>query len=384
MLHVQAQPTSKLKDPATFKVIGQSVPRVDIPAKVTGGVAYVQDLRLPGMLHARVVRPPSYGAQLTDCDTCRGRANARRREGGSRRQFPRRRRREGIPGGQGDAGASRPPRNGRRLPSCRSRMIFLPRCWRFQNKASRSSPRSDASASGTKTIEATYTRPYQAHGSIGPSCAVAQFVDGAMTVWSHTQGVYPDRAAHRRDAAHAARQRPRDPCRGLRLLRPQRRRRCGGRCGADRARASRPSGPRAVDARAGACLGAVRAGDGDEAEGLARRRRQDRRLAIRGVEQHPFDAAGRRGCDAGRAAHGAIDQAAGAEADPVARRRRRPQRDPDLQIPQRARRASLHPRHAGAHLGDAGARRLSQCVLDRELHGRARGARRTPIPSSSG
>ena len=69
MLHVQAQASSKLKDPSTFKVMGQSIPRVDIPAKVTGGVAYVQDLRLPGMVHARVVRPPSYGAQLTDCDT---------------------------------------------------------------------------------------------------------------------------------------------------------------------------------------------------------------------------------------------------------------------------------------------------------------------------
>ena len=69
MLHVQAQPTSKLKDPATFKVMGRSIPRVDIPAKVTGGAAYVQDLRLPGMVHARVVRPPSYGAQLSDCDT---------------------------------------------------------------------------------------------------------------------------------------------------------------------------------------------------------------------------------------------------------------------------------------------------------------------------
>src|SRR6516165_5389640 len=69
MLHVQAQPTSQLKDPATFKVMGQSVPRVDIPAKVTGGAAYVQDLRLDGMVHARVVRPPSYGAELIDCDT---------------------------------------------------------------------------------------------------------------------------------------------------------------------------------------------------------------------------------------------------------------------------------------------------------------------------
>src|SRR3954467_4941721 len=69
MLHVQAQPKSKLKDPATFKIIGQPVPRVDIPAKVTGGPAYVQDMRLPGMVHARIVRPPSYGARLIECDT---------------------------------------------------------------------------------------------------------------------------------------------------------------------------------------------------------------------------------------------------------------------------------------------------------------------------
>src|SRR5260370_29877725 len=69
MLHVQAQQKSKLKDPTTFKVMGQPVPRVDIPAKVTGGVAYVQDMRLPGMVHARAVRPPSYGAQLTERDT---------------------------------------------------------------------------------------------------------------------------------------------------------------------------------------------------------------------------------------------------------------------------------------------------------------------------
>src|SRR5216683_3171701 len=46
MLHVQAQPKSSLKDPATFKVMGQPIPRVDIPAKVTGGAAYVQDMRL--------------------------------------------------------------------------------------------------------------------------------------------------------------------------------------------------------------------------------------------------------------------------------------------------------------------------------------------------
>src|ERR1700748_1906216 len=68
MRHVQAQPKSKLKNPATYKIMGQPVPRVDIPAKVTGGAAYVQDMRLPGMVHARMVRAPSYGAQLTECD----------------------------------------------------------------------------------------------------------------------------------------------------------------------------------------------------------------------------------------------------------------------------------------------------------------------------
>src|ERR1700756_2056790 len=194
MLHVQAQPTSKLKDPATFKVIGQSVPRVDIPAKVTGGAAYVQDLRLPGMLHARVVRPPSYGAQLTDCDT----AAVEKmpgvikvvRDGNflavvTEKEF------QAIKAMQAVSSAAKWQETAK-LPKeddLAAALLALP------NQSFPIFTRSDASASGTKTIEATYTRPYQAHGSIGPSCAVAQFVDGAMTVWSHTQGVYPDRGA---------------------------------------------------------------------------------------------------------------------------------------------------------------------------------------------
>ena len=71
IFHVQAQPASasKLKAPQEFRIMGQSLPRVDIPAKVTGQVAYVQDLRLEGMVHARIVRPPSYGAQLRSADS---------------------------------------------------------------------------------------------------------------------------------------------------------------------------------------------------------------------------------------------------------------------------------------------------------------------------
>jgi nicotinate dehydrogenase subunit B len=55
--------------------------------------------------------------------------------------------------------------------------------------------RRQSGVAAAKTLEATYTRPYQSHGSIGPSCAVARSDDAGVTVWTHTQGVYPDRDA---------------------------------------------------------------------------------------------------------------------------------------------------------------------------------------------
>jgi len=192
MLHVQAQPKSRLKDPATYKVMGQPVPRVDIPAKVTGGAAYIQDMRLPGMVHARVVRPPSYGAQLTECDTSAI---------------------ERLPG------VVKVIRNGNFMAVVAQKEFQAIKAMRALSMAAkwRETPglpkqddlprlltglpsqdaiileRSDPSAIAQKTIEATYTRPYQSHGSIGPSCAIAQSANDAMTVWTHTQGVYPDR-----------------------------------------------------------------------------------------------------------------------------------------------------------------------------------------------
>src|SRR4029077_8044824 len=57
-----------LKSPAKYRIVGTSAPRLDIPAKLTGGEAYVQDMRVPGMLFGRVVRPPGYDAQLTAFD----------------------------------------------------------------------------------------------------------------------------------------------------------------------------------------------------------------------------------------------------------------------------------------------------------------------------
>ena len=192
MLHVQAQAKSKLKDPSTFKVMGQPVPRVDIPAKVTGGAAYVQDMRLPGMVHARVVRPPSYGAQLADCDTSAveklpGVVKVVR-DGNflavvAKKEF------QAIKAMNALTAVAK----WRESPSLPKQDDLLHVLTSLPSQDSTIFQQSDPLAVGQKTIEATYTRPYQAHGSIGPSCAVAQSVNDAMTVWTHTQGVYPDR-----------------------------------------------------------------------------------------------------------------------------------------------------------------------------------------------
>src|SRR3954469_20227174 len=67
-LKKEASGTAKPKPASEHNVVGKSVPRRDIPKKFTGGAAYVQDVRLPGMLFGRVVRPPSPGASLVSVD----------------------------------------------------------------------------------------------------------------------------------------------------------------------------------------------------------------------------------------------------------------------------------------------------------------------------
>ncbi|HSZ95083.1 MAG TPA: molybdopterin cofactor-binding domain-containing protein, partial [Bradyrhizobium sp.] len=159
---------------------------------VTGGAAYVQDMRLPGMVHARLVRPPSYGAELTECDTS------------SIEKLP---------------GVVKVVRNGNFLAVVAKKefqaikaMRALSTVAKWNEKAGLPNQNdllhvitglpskdsvifevSNPAVSGQRTLEATYTRPYQSHGSIGPSCAVAQLNNDVMTVWTHTQGVYPDR-----------------------------------------------------------------------------------------------------------------------------------------------------------------------------------------------
>jgi len=190
---VRAQPASKLKDSRSYTIVGKTLPRVDIPAKVTGGIAYVQDLRLPDMLHARVVLPPRYGARLRDADIERV---AKRpgvvkvvRDGSvlgviAAREFEAIRAMRAL-------GASAQWEGGRALPQgdLFAALQALP------SELIIDADRHGDAAPAAHALEATYTRAYQMHGAIGPSCAIALWKDDALTVWTHTQGVYPLRAS---------------------------------------------------------------------------------------------------------------------------------------------------------------------------------------------
>jgi nicotinate dehydrogenase subunit B len=194
LLHVEAQPNSKLKDPSLFKVMDRSVRRVDIPAKLTGGPAYVQDMRLPDMLHARVVRPPSYGATLTqvDTNTVESMPGVVKvvRDGNflavvANREF------QAVQAMRALAAAAR-WQESPTLPShahLHEALLALP------SQDYTILDRHDTAVEASRSVTATYTRPYLSHGSVGPSCAVAQLTDGVMTIWTHTQGVFPDRQA---------------------------------------------------------------------------------------------------------------------------------------------------------------------------------------------
>jgi nicotinate dehydrogenase subunit B len=181
------------KSPATHKIVGKSIGRYDIPGKVTGGLVYVQDIRRPDMLHGRVVRPPRYGSKLEGVDEAAARAMPGVvtvvRDGSflgvvAEREEQAIKAREAL-----RASARWTP--GPELPD--PARIF---------EVIKSRPSKDATIgvkqgptpANARTFEAVYTRPYTSHGSIGPSCAVAEFTDRNLLVFTHSQGVFPLRA----------------------------------------------------------------------------------------------------------------------------------------------------------------------------------------------
>ncbi|RMX03580.1 xanthine dehydrogenase family protein molybdopterin-binding subunit [Corticibacter populi] len=181
-----------LKRPNEYRLLGRPAPRPDLPAKVRGAPAFVQDLRLSGMLHARVLRPPSPGAVLRRADlaaaqACPGVQQVLRN--GSFLAVVAQREEQAIAALE-TLRASCVWSEPASLPEPQDLYAYLRR------EAGLPEPKPESRhLSRERRLTATYEVPYRMHGSIGPSCAVAQFNQGQLTVWTHAQGVFPLRSS---------------------------------------------------------------------------------------------------------------------------------------------------------------------------------------------
>jgi len=180
-----------VKDPKTYKIVGQSVPRYDIPAKMTGQFTYMQDFKVPGMVHGRVVRPPAIGASLQSVDESSV---------------------KDVPGllkvvrqgnflgvvAESEWGAIQAAQ---KLKASWSDWQGLPdqsKLWEYVratkiNKDDVTSNVGDAEQAlgqAAKKISATYDFAIHTHGSMAPSCAVAEVKDGKVTCWSSSQSTH--------------------------------------------------------------------------------------------------------------------------------------------------------------------------------------------------
>ncbi|HEX6611986.1 MAG TPA: molybdopterin cofactor-binding domain-containing protein, partial [Hyphomicrobiaceae bacterium] len=179
------------KPASELTVVGKRVPRIDLPDKVRGGAVYVHDLELPGMLFGRVLRPPSYRAALESFDPT---------------------------GVEAMPGVVAVVRDGRFIGVVAEReeqavaaVTALAKCATWTEAADlpdvdaipeylRSLPakpmvlvEKGAAEHSGKRVDATYSRPFIAHASLGPSCAVARWIEGRIEVWSQSQSIHPTR-----------------------------------------------------------------------------------------------------------------------------------------------------------------------------------------------
>ncbi len=183
---------ARFKDPKDYKLVGKPIPRVDIPAKVTGRFTYINNLRVRGMLHGRVIRPPSIGAKLESVDE-----SSIKNIAGIVRVV-----REGNFLGvvaQTEWAAFKAARD---LKAGWSKWEGLPEQAKlFEHVRATKVLRDEVTGNvgntgeamgqeGVKKVAATYDFAIHTHGSQSPSCAVAEFRNGKLTSWSASQATH--------------------------------------------------------------------------------------------------------------------------------------------------------------------------------------------------
>jgi len=181
--------TAALRSPRDYRVVGKPAPRRDLPDKIAGRPRFIQDMALPGMLYGRVVRPPHNFAGLISLDDSKVKSMpglaAIVRDGGF----------VGVLAEREDVAIS--AQRALRLAASWREADPPPRdvhTWLKEHAAEHrvisEKENADARSRATRALEASYTKPFLSHASIGPSCAIAQIDDGKLTVWTHSQGIF--------------------------------------------------------------------------------------------------------------------------------------------------------------------------------------------------
>jgi len=190
--NLKLDPKAPLKNPATYSLVGKPLPRPDVPAKCTGTFTYMQDFSLPGLVHARVIRPPAIGAKLIAVDE----TSIKNLPGASVVRIQdflaviaddewTAVRAAGTLRAQWSEWSGLPAQN-KLVATLRAKTDLTD-----EMLVSRGGEQ--AGNYGALSRSASYYWPMQSHGSIGPSCAIADVDKEAATVWTASQGTHGNR-----------------------------------------------------------------------------------------------------------------------------------------------------------------------------------------------
>jgi CO/xanthine dehydrogenase Mo-binding subunit/aerobic-type carbon monoxide dehydrogenase small subunit (CoxS/CutS family) len=192
-----------IKSPETYRLWGRSLPRLDLLDKVTGRFRFIQDLELPHLVHGRVIRPPDYQARLVSVDeeTVRALPGVLKvvRDGSFLAVIAERE--EEAVRAATDLNRSAVWETDSFLPGNENLFDYMLEqpdqafLVKDGTPVDDPIPPIETPAEAVHTLQAAFFRPYHMHAALGPSAAVAQYIAGKLTVWSHTQGVYPLRSA---------------------------------------------------------------------------------------------------------------------------------------------------------------------------------------------
>jgi nicotinate dehydrogenase subunit B len=182
----RATGTAPVKLPSSYRIVGRNLPRLDLPAKLVGA-AFIHDIAPDNVLHARVLRQPWRGARLIGLDesTVRKAANEPLdllREGDFVAFMA-----------ASEAAVMRAAATARNLARWEGGEpvpdeVGEPAWLMAQPQRERTVASGPAGVPSGRVVEAHYSRPFLTYGSIGCSCGLAEFSDGSLTVWSHSQG----------------------------------------------------------------------------------------------------------------------------------------------------------------------------------------------------